>query len=137
VAGFVPTKASDRNNVTKAFFMACLSTGGIENRALVPAQLRRRGVTVLEPLILDPGFERDLVQAWGPQAAPDPADALTVREQVEAFLSGRPSNPALVCTGALRASARRFLGKVRPADRRVRIRRTSAGSAVATGGDGE
>ena len=75
-------------------------------RVIVPEQLRRRGVTLLHPLILDPHTERELCQAWaGPPGAPvpDPSRALTLRDRVAAYAAATPKErAAVVCTGALR-----------------------------------
>jgi flagellar biosynthesis protein FlhA len=65
-------------------------------RALVPTQLRRRGVTELEPLIVDPSFER--VEALG-----DPQRALGIRAQIEGYLARVVRRrAAVVCSASLR-----------------------------------
>ncbi len=73
-------------------------------RAIVPEQLRRRGITLLQPLILDPQTERDLCHAWsGPGDAPDPARALALRDRIAAYAATVPKDrAAVVCTGGLR-----------------------------------
>jgi flagellar biosynthesis protein FlhA len=84
-------------------------------RVLVPAQLRRRGLTVLEPLILDPDFERELTRMWaGGEGLPRPADAVALREAADAYLAGRPADPALVCCAALRPLLADFLDRSGP-----------------------
>jgi flagellar biosynthesis protein FlhA len=84
-------------------------------RVLVPAQLRRRGLTALAPLILDPDFERELVRVWADGAgAPDPADALELRSAADAYLAAPPSEPALICTSPLRPLLAEFLGRSGP-----------------------
>jgi flagellar biosynthesis protein FlhA len=73
-------------------------------RRLVPAQLRRRGLNALEPLLPTPQAEAAL-RAWlvdGGQAAPD--DAVHLRARVAEYLTKVPrERAALVCSGALRA----------------------------------
>ncbi|HVS46449.1 MAG TPA: flagellar biosynthesis protein FlhA [Verrucomicrobiae bacterium] len=79
---------------------------------LVPAMLKRRGLDGLEPLVLDPEFERDLTKTWAtPGAAPDPADAIAVRDRVETYLDEEPVAPALVCTAAMRPLLAEFLSR--------------------------
>jgi flagellar biosynthesis protein FlhA len=79
-------------------------------RALVPSMLKRRGLAGLEPLVLDPEFERELAGTWAaPGAAPDPADAIAVRDAVESYLEDPPASPALVCTAAMRPLLAEFL----------------------------
>jgi flagellar biosynthesis protein FlhA len=73
-------------------------------RKLVPAQLRRRGLAVLEPMILEPGFESQL-QAWLIDGAPMPypGAAAHVRDRASAYLVGVPrERAAIVCAAALR-----------------------------------
>jgi len=80
-------------------------------RRLVPAQLRRRASGFLEPLIIEPDFEREL-QAWLVEgAAPPPAEsAFHVRSVVAAYLARVPrERAAVVCTGALRAALAGFI----------------------------
>ena len=72
-------------------------------RALVPAQLRRKGVRVLEPLIVDPAFEAELLRAWAVDAPPDPGRTLAVRTEVEAYMATVVRRrAAVICSGALR-----------------------------------
>jgi flagellar biosynthesis protein FlhA len=82
-------------------------------RAIVPTQIRRRGVTILTPLILEPAFERELAHSWagepGIATAPDPTAALDLRAQIEGYLTARPQWPTLVCTAALRPLLADFL----------------------------
>src|SRR5581483_10679672 len=84
-------------------------------RAIVPAQIRRRGTTLLAPIVLEPSFERELTRSWagdsGIAGAPDPADALEIRARVENYLAGRPQPPTLVCTAALRPLLADFLDR--------------------------
>ncbi|HEY5256838.1 MAG TPA: flagellar biosynthesis protein FlhA [Candidatus Baltobacteraceae bacterium] len=78
-------------------------------RVLVPAMLKRRAVASLAPVVLAPQFERELNQTWAsPGAAPDPADAVVVRDGVEAYLAQEPPAPTLVCTAALRPMLAEF-----------------------------
>ncbi|HET7814496.1 MAG TPA: FHIPEP family type III secretion protein, partial [Candidatus Baltobacteraceae bacterium] len=66
-------------------------------KVLVPSALRRRPGEPLEPLLLDPQFERDLA------SGPDPAAATALREQAESYASEvSPARAALVCTGSVR-----------------------------------
>ncbi len=82
-------------------------------RTIIPDALRRRGITKLEPLLLDPEYERDLVRAWsgaGTETAPDPDRAIALRDAVEAYAARMPRDRAtIVCTGALRPVLADFL----------------------------
>jgi len=80
-------------------------------RTLVPLALRRRGLRVLEPAILDPAFERELTRAWAEDGAPDPRAVRALRERLDEYLEGRPADPALVCGGSLRPLLAEFLGR--------------------------
>jgi len=80
-------------------------------RALVPPALRRRGLRVLEPAILDPAFERQLTRAWAEDGAPDPAAIRWLRERLDVYLAAEPPDPALVCGGTLRPLLAEFLGR--------------------------
>ena len=75
-------------------------------RAIVPDLLRRRGITRLEPLLLDPEYERELMRAWtfgGSETVADPKQALYLRERVERYAAQVPrERAAIVCTAALR-----------------------------------
>jgi len=73
-------------------------------RAIVPVQLRRKGQTELQALLLDPQLERDLGTIAEPQ------NALRVREEVEEYLAtAPPESAALVCTAAVRPFLADFL----------------------------
>jgi flagellar biosynthesis protein FlhA len=74
-------------------------------RRIVPQQLRRRSLAVLEPLLVAPEFETDL-RAWlGDGAAPaGPEIALYLRATASAYATRVPrERAALVCTAPLRA----------------------------------
>jgi flagellar biosynthesis protein FlhA len=80
-------------------------------RRIVPLALRRRAPAVLEALIVEPEFERELV-AWlvDGTLAPQPDAALHVRGIVGAYLARVPrERAALVCGAALRAPLAEFL----------------------------
>jgi len=80
-------------------------------RRIVPLALRRRAPAVLEALVVEPDFERELV-AWLVEGtlAPQPDAALRVRAIVSAYLSRVPrERAALVCGAALRAPLAEFL----------------------------
>jgi flagellar biosynthesis protein FlhA len=73
-------------------------------RKLVPPQLRRRALGLLEPLILEPGFESQL-QSWLVDGAPSPhpAAAAHVRDQAALYLTRVPrERSAIVCAASLR-----------------------------------
>jgi flagellar biosynthesis protein FlhA len=80
-------------------------------RTLVPLALRRRGLAVLEPAILDPAFERQLARTWVEDGAPDPAAIRSLRERLDGYLAAGHADPALVCGGALRPLLAEFLGR--------------------------
>lgn len=81
-------------------------------RVLVPAMLKRRALEALEPLVLDPEFERDLVRSWAcPGGAPDPAVAIAVRDAAMDYLEDEPAAPAFVCTAAMRPLLAEFLNR--------------------------
>ena len=72
-------------------------------RAIVPDLLRRRGIAVLAPLLLDPLFERTLLQAWSNAELLDPAQTLSLRQRIEAYAARVPrERAAVVCTTPLR-----------------------------------
>ncbi len=74
-------------------------------KRLVPAQLARRGLRLLEPIVLAPAFEEELRATWclGGIAAPDPRGAAHLRAAVARYLAAVPrQRAALVCTAALR-----------------------------------
>ncbi len=80
-------------------------------RRIVPLALRRRAPAVLEALVVEPDFERELV-AWLVEGtlAPQPDAALRVRGIVSAYLARVPrERAALVCGAALRAPLAEFL----------------------------
>jgi flagellar biosynthesis protein FlhA len=84
-------------------------------RRLVPAQLRARGMTRLEPLILSPDFERRLIDAWTLEnGSLDARDAASVRSAVATYLEKVPrGSAALVCGAALRSVLWEFLDRSR------------------------
>jgi flagellar biosynthesis protein FlhA len=87
-------------------------------RAIVPAQLRRDGITVMRPLILAPEFDAELARCWSADAglAPDPQSALHLRAGIAEFTAdGRYAPHALVVTAALRPLLSEFLARVGPA----------------------
>jgi flagellar biosynthesis protein FlhA len=80
-------------------------------RRIVPLALRRRAPAVLEALVVEPEFERELV-AWLVEGtlAPQPDAAIRVRGIVGAYLARVPrERAALVCGAALRAPLAEFL----------------------------
>jgi flagellar biosynthesis protein FlhA len=80
-------------------------------RRIVPLALRRRAPAVLEALVVEAAFERELV-AWlvDGTLAPQPDAALRVRGIVGAYLARVPrERAALVCGAALRAPLAEFL----------------------------
>jgi flagellar biosynthesis protein FlhA len=80
-------------------------------RRIVPLALRRRTPAVLEALVVEPEFERELV-AWLVEGtlAPQPDAAVRVRGIVGAYLARVPrERAALVCGAALRAPLAEFL----------------------------
>ena len=79
-------------------------------RDVLPSQLRRRGCE-LEPLLLDPALERDLVASWsaGPEP-PDPALARSIADRVDSYMKETSSGrAAVICTAALRPLLADFL----------------------------
>ncbi len=81
-------------------------------RVAVPAMLRRRGVEVLEPMLLDPDLERRLGAAFGtaPAGAIEPGLALRIRERAQAYAADLPpARAAVVCTSAVRPLLADFL----------------------------
>jgi flagellar biosynthesis protein FlhA len=80
-------------------------------RRLVPAHLRRRSSRILEPLIVEPEFEAELL-AWLVEGAlaPHPDTALHVRAVVAGYLARvARERAALVCTASLRPALADFL----------------------------
>jgi flagellar biosynthesis component FlhA len=82
-------------------------------RAIMPDLLRRRNLSHLEPLILDPESERDLTHAWMGTSGDvdlDPKRALTLRERIERYAAETPRDrAAIVCTTTLRPILADFL----------------------------
>jgi flagellar biosynthesis protein FlhA len=68
-------------------------------RAIIPDQLRRRGLARLEPLILDP--ELDL--------GTDTQAALALRRDVEAYIAAGARDRAVLCTSGIRPMVADFL----------------------------
>jgi flagellar biosynthesis protein FlhA len=84
-------------------------------KRLVPSQLARRGLRLLEPIVLAPAFEEELRAAWSPGGflAPDPRGAAHLRGAVERYLAQVPrQRAALVCTAALRATLAAVLSRL-------------------------
>ncbi len=82
-------------------------------RRIVPMQLRRRASRVLEALIVEPGFESELV-AWlvDGTLSPRPEVAVHVRGIVGSYLARVVrERAALVCTASLRAALYEFLAR--------------------------
>jgi len=80
-------------------------------KRLVPAQLRRRSECVLEPLIVAPEFEAELI-AWLVDGAssPHPQTALHVRAVAADYASRvARERAAIVCTAPLRPALSEFL----------------------------
>jgi flagellar biosynthesis component FlhA len=74
-------------------------------RRLVPAQLRRRNLDALEPLLLAPALETDL-RSWllDGTLAPQPEYAVRLRAAAAAYVARVPrERAALICGAALRA----------------------------------
>jgi len=80
-------------------------------RRIVPLALRRRAPAVLEALVVEPEFERELVASLVEGTlAPQPDAAVRVRGIVGAYLARVPrERAALVCGAALRAPLAEFL----------------------------
>jgi len=80
-------------------------------RAILPDLIRRRGLAQLEPLILDPEEERELIASWhekNPELALDPSRAIALRGRVAAY-AGAGADRAVLCTAALRPFLSDFL----------------------------
>ncbi len=80
-------------------------------RKVVPGLLRRRSLTALEPLIVEPAFEAEL-QAWLVEGtfAPHPETAAHLRSVVGMYATRvARERAALVCTATLRAALSEFL----------------------------
>jgi flagellar biosynthesis protein FlhA len=81
-------------------------------REIVPALLRRRGISHLEPALLEPEFERRLNASWSVYGADASAPnvALELRSRIEAYAATIPRDrAAVVCTATLRPSLADFL----------------------------
>ncbi|HTV91127.1 MAG TPA: flagellar biosynthesis protein FlhA [Verrucomicrobiae bacterium] len=77
----------------------------IARRAILPDLLRRRGIERLEPLVIDADYDRELVRRWGfgADVAPDPQQAIALRDEVAAYAARVPRDRAAVlCSAALR-----------------------------------
>ena len=82
-------------------------------RVVVPAQLRRSGAKVLQPIIFDPEFEMELARAWTTgDAAPDPQLVVHVRATVERVAAAGGSRATIVCIAALRPLVADFLERM-------------------------
>jgi len=80
-------------------------------KRIVPAQLRRRGECVLEPLIIEPDFEAELT-AWlvSGSIAPHPQTAFHIRSVATDYVSRvSRERAAIVCTAPLRPQLAEFL----------------------------
>jgi flagellar biosynthesis protein FlhA len=81
-------------------------------RIIVPSLLRRRGTDVLEPMLLDPQFERRLLSGFAAtdSGSIDPGLAVRIRDAAEIYAVGTPpARAALVCTSAVRPLLADFL----------------------------
>jgi flagellar biosynthesis protein FlhA len=81
-------------------------------RAIVPGQLLRREIGLLEPLLLDPQLERELAQSFQGASAPalEPRIALEIRRQAEAYAEQmQPQRAAILCTAPVRPFLADFL----------------------------
>ena len=83
-------------------------------RVVVPAQLRRRGVDLLEPLLLDPELERRLAESFAAAGSGgiDPSVALLIRDAAERYaLQTLPQRAAVLCTSPIRPLLADFLAR--------------------------
>jgi flagellar biosynthesis protein FlhA len=81
-------------------------------RVVVPGLLRRRGIDLLEPLLLDPQLERSLGASFTGSGvgAIDPGLAVRIRDRAEAYAAATPpSQAAIVCMAAIRPLLADFL----------------------------
>lgn len=81
-------------------------------RVIVPAQLRRRAVDVLEPLLIDPDMERGLCSSFmdARGGGIDPSLAMRICESVRRYAEGAvPARAALLCTAPVRPMLADFL----------------------------
>lgn len=77
-------------------------------REIIPALLRRKEIRELEPLLLEPKLERELIPTNG--AVADPNIAIHVRQEVESYLQSiAPYRSAVICTSAVRPMIADFL----------------------------
>jgi flagellar biosynthesis protein FlhA len=81
-------------------------------RAIVPANLRRRDVALLEPLIVGPEIEGELLASWSADGdlAPRPETVLALRSAVDDYVATvRRDRAAVLCTAALRPNLAELL----------------------------
>ena len=81
-------------------------------RAIVPANLRRRDIALLEPLIVGPEVEAELLASWSPDGdlAPRPEVVLALRSAVDDYVGQiRRDRAAVICTAALRPNLAELL----------------------------
>jgi flagellar biosynthesis protein FlhA len=81
-------------------------------RAIVPANLRRRDIALLEPLIVGPEVEAELLASWSPDGdlAPRPEVVLALRSAVDDYVAQiRRDRAAVICTAALRPNLAELL----------------------------
>jgi flagellar biosynthesis protein FlhA len=81
-------------------------------RAIVPANLRRRDIALLEPLIVGPEVEAELLASWSADGdlAPRPETVLAVRSAVDDYVATvRRDRAAVICTAALRPNLAELL----------------------------
>jgi flagellar biosynthesis component FlhA len=81
-------------------------------RAIVPANLRRRDIALLEPLIVGPEVEAELLTSWSPDGdlAPRPETVLALRSAVDDYVATvRRDRAAVICTAALRPNLAELL----------------------------
>jgi flagellar biosynthesis protein FlhA len=82
-------------------------------RVLVPTQLRKREVTSLEPLLLDPELERRLSESFSAGTGTLESGLVTmVRDAAERYAAhAAPRTAALLCTSGLRPFIAEFLSR--------------------------
>jgi flagellar biosynthesis protein FlhA len=83
-------------------------------KVLVPAQLRRRSIETLSPLLIEPELERRIAQSFEPGegATPDPALAIVVRDAAQSHVEASERGSAvLLCTAAIRPLIADFLAR--------------------------
>jgi flagellar biosynthesis protein FlhA len=89
----------------------------VARRVLVPAQFRRDAVQRLEPLLLAPAFEAELLHGWQPGLglSPNPDAAARLRTGVTAYLeSRRRDSPLLLVSAPLRPLIAEFFERLGP-----------------------